>query len=464
MKKLYLLILALIFAITPVFAGNDITILHTSDVHGRLQPIEYHGLKNVGGAPRQVYYYNQTRQNNRHTLILDSGDIFQGSIYYQMYKGKLTAKLLKTALKYDAVALGNHEFDRGIKELKQLIKKSNTTFLSANIEFTDYEMRELVKPYIMKEIGGEKILIIGVTTPALSNLSCSDGITIYDPVSIVRKIIAENKNKTDAIIVLSHCGYEIDKQIAKANPEINIILGGHNHILFTKPVPTNGVEIVNSGEFGVRVSKMIFSTDKGITYFENTLMDKNINSDKTVEKQLKHVDKKLNKLKNTVLSKTNLVLLGEQTEIEKQQTNLGRLVLKSMVEFQPYDIVCTNSGSIRINKNLTGKITLADAIEILPFENKVVKGKIQGKYLEQILALGKTHGRKYLQVYSKIKKIEPEKYYTIVTNEYISKGKDGYEPFRNIKDVIPINDSQKDAFIQFLRENPNITETTLKMY
>ena len=135
-----------------------------------------------------------------------------------------------------------------------------------------------------------------------------------------------------------------------------------------------------------------------------------------------------------------------------------------MVEFQNYDIVCTNSGSIRINKDLTGKITMADAIEILPFENKIVKGKIQGKYLEQILTLGKTHGRKYLQVYSKIKKIEPEKYYTIVTNEYISKGKDGYEPFRNIKDVIPINNSQKDAFIQFLRENPNITETTLKMY
>lgn len=461
MKKIYLLILAFIFAITPIFA-NDITILHTSDIHGRLQPIEYHGLKNVGGAARQAYFYNQTRQNSRNTLILDSGDIFQGSIYYQMYKGRLTSKLLKTALKYDAVVLGNHEFDRGVKELKKLIKKSNTTFLSANIEFSDYEMKKLVKPFIIKEIGGEKILIIGVTTPALSNLSCSDGVTIYEPVSIVRKIIAENK--ADAIIVISHCGYEIDKQIANANPKINIILGGHNHILFTKPVLTNGVEIVNSGEFGVRVSKMIFSTDKGITYFENVLMNKNINSDKNVENNLKHVDKKLEKLKNTVLSKTNLTLIGEQNEIEKQQTNLGKLVLKSMVGLQNYDVVCTNSGSIRINKNLTGKITLSDAIEVLPFENKIVKGKIQGKYLTQILTLGKTNGRRYLQVYSKIKNIEPEKYYTIITNEYISKGKDGYEPFRNIKDVVPINDSQKDAFIQFLKENPNITETTLKMY
>ena len=78
--------------------------------------------------------------------------------------------------------------------------------------------------------------------------------------------------------------------------------------------------------------------------------------------------------------------------------------------------------------------------------------------------MGKIKGRRYLQVYSKINKIEPEKYYTIITNEYISKGKDGYEPFKNIKDVIPICDSQKDAFIRFLRENPNISDVTLKMY
>ena len=78
------------------------------------------------------------------------------------------------------------------KELKHLIKKSKTTFLSANIEFSDTEMKKLVKPYIIKNVGGQRVLIIGVTTPALSNLSCSDGVTIYDPISIVRKIISEN--------------------------------------------------------------------------------------------------------------------------------------------------------------------------------------------------------------------------------------------------------------------------------
>lgn len=460
MKKFYILFLLFFIFALPVFA-TDITILHTSDVHGRLHPIEYHGLKNVGGVARQSYYYKETRKSCPNTLILDSGDIFQGSIYYQMFKGKLTAEFLKDNLTYDAVALGNHEFDRGLKELKQLIKTSKTQFLSANIEFSNRGLRKLVKPFIIKEIDGKKVLIIGVTTPALKNLSCSDGVVIYEPVGIVQKII--NENEADVIIVISHCGYEIDKQIAKANPEIDIILGGHNHILFTKPIATNGVDIVNSGEFGVRISKINFSTEKGITAFENVLVDEKIKSDRKVVRKLKHADRKLNKITRTVLSTTKLTLIGEQDKIEKSQTNLGRLVLKSMSENKVYDVVMVNSGSIRINRNLKGNITMADAMEILPFENQVVKGEIKGKYLKEIFKYGEVSGRRYLQYYSKINDIEDEKYYRVITNGYIAQGKDGYEPFKNIKNVVPIYENQKEAFLEFLKRNPIITEETLKM-
>jgi len=465
MKKFLLILLSLLI-VTPVFA-TDLTILHTSDVHGRLEPITYHNMKNVGGAARHSYLFKQVRKENRNTLILDSGDIFQGSIYYQMFKGKLTADILKV-LKYDAIALGNHEFDRGTKELKTLIKKSKTQFLCANIEFSDKELQKLVKPYIIKEFEGRKILIIGVTTPTLKNLSNSDNVTIYEPISVVRTIISENTG-ADCIIVISHCGYEIDKQIAIANPKINIIFGGHNHLLFERPVQTNGVEIINSGEFGVYVSNVNYNINtrlgekNSLTKFESILIDENIPSDKIVEKKIEKANKKIEKLKQTVLSKTILTFIGEQTEIEKRQTNLGRLVLKSMIYENPYDFVMVNSGSIRINRNLTGDITLVDAMEILPFENKVISGKLQGKYLKEILKYGKLQGRRYLQVYSKIKNIEDNKEYIVVTNDYIAKGKDGFEPFVNMKNIIPLYESQKDAFIDFLKKNPEITAETLRM-
>ena len=464
--KRFLLILLSIFIITPVSA-TELTILHTSDVHGRLEPITYHNMKNVGGAARQSYFYKQIKKEKPNTLILDSGDIFQGSIYYQMFKGKLTADILKI-LKYDAIALGNHEFDRGVKELKTLIKKSKTPFLSANIEFSDKELQKLVKPYITKEIEGRKVIIIGVTTPTLSNLSNSDGVTIYEPSSIVRNIIAENDN-ADMIIVLSHCGYEIDKQIALENPKIDIIFGGHNHLLFDRPIVTGNVEIINSGEFGVYVSDVEYNINprlgehNSIDKFSSVLMDNNIKSDKIVEKKIENANKKIEKLNKTVLTRTILTLIGEQTEIEKKQTNLGRLVLKSMVYENPYDFVMVNSGSIRINRNLTGNITLVDAMEILPFDNKVISGKLQGKYLKEILSYGRHEGRRYLQVYSKILNIDDDKYYTVVTNDYIAKGKDGFAPFVNIKEVMPLYDSQKEAFIEFLKKNPEIIADTLRM-
>ena len=465
MKK-FLFILLLLGFVSPVFA-TDITILHTSDIHGRLEPITYKNMPDVGGAARHSFYFSKIRQENKNTLILDSGDIFQGSIYYQMFKGKLTADILKI-LKYDAIALGNHEFDRGVKELKTLIKKSKTQFLSANIEFSDKELQKLVKPYIIKEIEGRKILIIGITTPRLKNLSNSDGVTIYEPISIVREIISENDN-TDAIIVISHCGYELDKQLALENPKIDIILGGHDHLLFEKPVYTNNVPIINSGEFGIYVSNAKYNIpaklgeQNQITSFSNILINNDIPSDKTIEKKIQKANKKIEKLKRTVLSKTQETLIGEQSEIEKQQTNLGRLVLKSMVYEHSYDIVLVNSGSIRINRNLTENITLVDAMEILPFENKVITGKLQGKYLKEILNSGKTQGRRHLQVYSKIKNIEDDKFYTVVTSDYIAKGKDGYEPFINIKEVQTLYESQKATFIEFLKKNPVITPETFIM-
>lgn len=457
--KRFLVLLISFFVFLPAFAG-DITILHTSDVHGRIEPIQYHGKTNVGGAARHSHLFKKTRKDCPTTLVLDSGDYFQGSLYYQIFNGMLSADLLKT-LKYDAIALGNHEFDRGFLELKRLIKQSKTTFLSANLEFSDPEMKKLVKPFIVKDINGAKILIIGVTTPNLKNLSNSGGIIIYDPCSIIRKIIAENK--ADSIIILSHCGYEIDKQIARENPSINLILGGHNHLFFERPILVNNVQIVNSGEFGVYVSKMKFSTSCGIKHFENILMDSSISSDKKILRKLKRINHKVAKIKNTVLAKTELKLIGEQTEIEHCQTNLGRLVLKSMCYENPYDIVLLNTGSIRINRDFTGNITLADAMELLPFENAIVSGKLQGKHLKEALQIGKIYGRGYLQFYSKIKDIEDEQFYTVITSAYVAAGKDGFKPFENMKDITVLYESQKDSFKDFLLKNPEIVDETLIM-
>lgn len=457
MKKVLILILAL-FVFLPANA-SDLTILHTSDVHGRLGKIDYHNDKNVGGFARRVEYMNSVKKKDKSSLILDSGDYFQGSLYYQVYKGKKSVKLMKYA-KYDASTLGNHEFDRGIVELKKLLKTTHVPFLSANVKFADVKMQKLVKPFIIKKFDNKKVLIIGVTTPDVKFLSSSEGFEVVEPISVIKQIIAENP--ADIVIVTSHCGIEWDKKIAQANPNVDLILGGHNHLL-CQPVIINSVPIITSGELGVNISQVEFSYDKGFEAFKHVKMDNEISENKKVAKKISKIDNDLNKIKSTVLSYSTMKLLGEQTFLEHNQTNLGRLILKSMVQNQTYDVALINSGGVRVNRDIQGNISLADAMEILPFENSVVKAKIDGKSLDLILKQGKSYGRVYLQVYSKIKKIDYNKQYTIITTSYLIKGKDKFKPFENATDIEVIYPNQQDAFIEFLKANPKIVDETLIM-
>lgn len=430
MKKIILILCLIIGNIT--FA-TEVKILHTSDIHGRIAPIEYNKKPDMGGYARRVEFVNEQRKNNKNVLLLDSGDYFQGSLYYRLDKGKEIAKLMP-CIKYDAIALGNHEFDDGLKVLKRNIKLSDTQFLSANIHFKDKYLNKTVKPYILKDFDGEKFLIIGVTTPELKSLSSTNEITVSEPADAIKQIIS--RVKYDKLIVISHCGYDKDKETAKSVPQIDLILGGHNHYFFKAPKYTNNTPIIEDGEFGVRIGVITF--DKKIKNFTPQSIDNSIKSDKKAEEMIKKIDKHNKKITNNIVGTSKEVLIGNQEIIESSQTNLGKLVLLSMSKpfGNDFDGVITNSGSIRINRNLQGNITYADLLEILPFDNDVVMVEIKGKDLKQALKYGQEYGRHYLQYDLKNKNIDDiddEKMYKIITNNYIAGGKDGYESFKNSK-------------------------------
>jgi len=423
MKKIILLLCLIIGNIC--FAA-EVKILHTSDIHGRIAPVTYSGVENSGGFSRRLTVVNEARAKNKNVLLLDSGDYFQGSLYYKLDKGKSQAKLLPM-IKYDAITLGNHEFDNGLGVLKRNIKLSKTPFISANVHFKDKYLKKTVKPYIIKEFDGEKFLIIGVTTSSLANLSNTDNVTITDPVDEINKIIKEVPY--DKLIILSHCGLDEDRRIAKAIPSIDLILGGHNHFFFNTPEYIGKTPIIQDGEFGIRVGVNDF--DKSLKHYTYQNITPLIESNKEVDKKIASINKTTQKVTNEVIAKTNVTLIGDQQVIEHSQTNLGKLVLISMAKpFSEYDAIITNSGSIRANRNIKGNITYADVLEILPFDNEIVLVEIQGKYLKDILQQGKQTNRRYLQYYVKDKDIDENKIYTVITNSYIASGKDGYDSFK----------------------------------
>lgn len=458
MKKIIVSFVFLL--ISQVVIASEVTILHTSDIHGRIVPINYNLTSDLGGFARRVTFFKEVRLKNKDVVLLDSGDYFQGSLYYRVYKGKKSAELLKYA-GYDAIALGNHEFDDGIDILKRNVKKSKTQFLSSNIKFNQTYLKNNIKPYLIKEIDGKKILIIGVTTSDLSNLSKTDKFEVRSASDSVKEII--QKIKSDKIIVVSHCGLEEDIEIAKNNPEINLILGGHNHLFFKTPLVVNNVPIIQDGEFGVAVGVIKFDTDKGFVSATRQNIDNSIKSDILVEEKIKKIDKKLNKLKMKTIAKTEVEIKGVQDYIEQNQSNLGILVLKSMIQpFKSYDAVFVQAGTIRINKNLTNTITYADTMEIVPFDGGIVKGKIQGKYLKSVLAKGKKSGRTYLQYHLNVQEINDDMFYTIITTDYIANGKDGYVEMNHLFDRKKKNTSLSSLLRVYLKKNPLITENTLK--
>lgn len=231
------------------FAENNrkhITILHTNDVHSHIEPFgpEHPQNANMGGIARRATLVEQIRKENPNTLLLDAGDIFQGTPFFNFYGGELEFKLM-SKLKYDAATIGNHDFDNGIDGLYAQLPHADFQFISSNYDFSNTILDGHVLPHQTFVRDGVKIGVFGLGIQ-LKGL-VSDHLfkeTIYlDPVETAQdmtRILKEEKN-CDLVICLSHLGYEYrsdkisDVQLAQATRDIDLIIGGHTHTFLEKP-------------------------------------------------------------------------------------------------------------------------------------------------------------------------------------------------------------------------------------
>lgn len=260
----------LIIASTAIYA-QKLVILHTNDTHSQITPQEVGDAKGLGGFERRERYINSIRAENPNVLLLDAGDFSQGTPYFTLFKGDVEIELLN-AMQYDAVCLGNHEFDNGEKELARRIKNANFSFVCANYSFEGGPLEGLVKPYTIVKKGGKKIGIIGVLTnlKGLVSKNNSQSVKYNHPYKIINSIALElkNKEKCDLVILLTHCGFNrgneqnpTDDLLAKNSENIDIIIGGHSHTFIKdKAVYKNklgkDVIVVQAGEKGVQVGRL----------------------------------------------------------------------------------------------------------------------------------------------------------------------------------------------------------------
>ena len=257
---------------------KHITILHTNDVHSHIEPLSPNDPRNpnMGGVARRATLIEKIRNENPNTLLLDAGDIFQGTPFFNFYGGELEFKLM-SKLKYDASTIGNHDFDNGIEGLYAQLPHADFNFISSNYDFRNTVMNGHVLPHKIFKKDGVKIGIfgLGVELQGLVNAHLYKETKYLDPVEIATDMsrLLKEDEKCDIVICLSHLGhsYKSDKisdvKLASATENIDLIIGGHTHTFLEKPeIHTNKagkkVLINQVGCYGLYLGRIDFYLDK----------------------------------------------------------------------------------------------------------------------------------------------------------------------------------------------------------
>jgi 5'-nucleotidase len=270
-RKIRYLIVFLLILVAPFAFSQDLVILHTNDVHSNIEPLSSGPNAGLGGFQRRANYIKEMRDSHPNILLLDAGDYNQGTPYYTLFNGEMEVMLYNT-MGYDAVCLGNHEFDDGQELLAKRLEKASYETLCANYDFKGTPLEGAVKPYTIIYKGGKKIGIIGVMLDLNGYVSkrAIEGLTYKNPVPIVNKLAKrlKSKEKCDLVIVLSHLGYKGsgkkrpgDIELAALTKNVDIIIGGHSHTFLEEPTIVknsagNGVIVNQTGAHGVYVGRI----------------------------------------------------------------------------------------------------------------------------------------------------------------------------------------------------------------
>ena len=256
--------------------STKITILHTNDTHSHIDsfPADHPKNANQGGVAKRATLVEKIRREEPNVLLLDAGDIFQGTPYFNYYGGELEFKLM-SMMKYDLATMGNHDFDNGIDGFYTQLPHAKFDFVSANYDFKNTVLNGIVKPYKIFKKDGVKIGIfgLGVELNGLVDKKLYKETIYNDPIEIAKDTTStlKEKEKCDLVICLSHLGYQYkndsnkvcDITLAQKTKDIDLIIGGHTHTFLDKPVVEQNLDnkpvLINQvGCYGINLGRIDF--------------------------------------------------------------------------------------------------------------------------------------------------------------------------------------------------------------
>ncbi len=500
MKRFQLIVWSFLsFLVLTTFAYGqqaEIRILHVNDFHGFADPYKPLGSNELSGGISYLSAKAKEFRKEKPALLLSAGDMIQGNNWAIFFQGESVIRWMNT-LRFDAMVVGNHEFDFGQKVLKKRISEAKFPILGANVEGLSF-----LKPYIIKELQGVRIAIIGVTTedtPITTHPKNVIGLKFLSPADTVEKYVKEVRGRSDILIVLSHIGYPTDRVLAEKVKGIDVIVGGHSHTRIDEPVKVGDTILVQAWEHGKALGVLDLTVDGGkLIRFKGHLEEikpEKGKEDKVTASLVEKYKKRVDAVLNEKIGTAEVDFDGEN--VRRKETNLGDLISDVMRSASGADVALINGGGIRASIK-KGTIRVKDVYSVLPFDNYIVGIKLTGKEIRKALEHGvsgvedgegrfpqvsgitfeysasQERGSRTKAISISGKPIEPDKEYIVATNDFLAAGGDGYQSFveaiRSSKDLstaeettrgerVVYNDSGRwlrDVLVKYIKEKKKI--------
>ncbi|HET8567885.1 MAG TPA: bifunctional UDP-sugar hydrolase/5'-nucleotidase [Candidatus Limnocylindria bacterium] len=466
-------------------AADRIQILHTNDIHGKLEativPVGTGGFEQGGMAGLAGWVSAVRGRAPDRTVLLDGGDAWQGTFTSNANKGEAVVQAMNL-MRYDAQALGNHDFDWGQDILAQRAKEAKFPFLAANLRDASGRIPPYARPYVVKDLGITKVGVIGITNPRSATIvkaASIQGLTFLPAVDGVRSVLDEVRRQADIVVVLSHAGIDLDSELASQVQEIDLIVGGHTHLALRTARTIGKVKIYQAGAYTENLGRIEVTVDRATRRLAHAaggdvllpIASGAVKPDPEVAKIVEARRLEGKAVTSRVLGRTQVPLEG----VRGTEVPIGNLITDALLAYgrrQGWgtDVAFYNQAGVRASLP-AGEITFGQLYDVLPFGNTIVQVDLSGEALREVLEgaagnAGRLHiaggsftyrlanppSERVMEATVGGEPLDPKRVYRVLTIDYLYTGGDGHTGFLKGTNV-KVGDVEVDVVAEHIAAN-----------
>lgn len=462
MRKFARLICLALGALSLSSYADELVIIHTNDTHSQIDPVKGEDL---GGVGRRKVLIDSIRAAHDNVLLIDAGDVVQGSLFFNLYKGELEEKLFN-ALGYDMRILGNHEFDNGMERLAEVLQTAQAELLCSNYDTRNTPLDGLFKPYSIREVAGKRIAFMPINLQPAGMISARNtvGLGYADAFEAADALAWYLKNieHADAIVAITHIGYTPDTQLLEKSKNIDVLIGGHSHTLVDPALPDSppytvknadgrDVLIAQAGKSGRHIGEIVINLDSlgsALPEYKLIAVDKRLDPrvDPSIEEIIKPYRSAVDELYVKKVARADRTMERNDPELLNFAADFLQKRANELAD--SVDMVIINRGGLRITIN-KGDVYEGDIITLMPFFNRAQVIEITGRQLAEafntmaaaggngvsanVSAYFDPNTGKCTEVLISGKHIDPDRIYRIGTIDYVAEGGDYFSSLTDHK-------------------------------